>query len=372
MGHHVRLRRILVLAAAGLLAVVNGFAAQAAGDDSVTVGTKSEAWYVTPAHDACEDGTDCSAAPTSEFPRNTLHVGISNGTPTTATYIELDLLGANVPFGATFTEGHVVLPVDMNPGDGSVRADQAKLRVCQADAVSDTKASPDTPPDTQCDAASANARYSAKPSPAFRVDLAPFLQDWSDGTPAAIAILPAPKAVEESETWHVTFFGKDYDAEREPPDEPPAPPAPPAGAGDVAPLAEETSTPAPPDEETPGQQEPKPITAKLSYEEEDFTVPPPALDAPAEFGPPPPPPASTPGPIDAPPPAVADAPAGETPDAEAKPQEPLAPVSAAPDFITVGYKYPIAWLMPLLLLIGFAMTGHSLTKNLEYPARTVA
>lgn len=121
VGHHVRLRRIAVLAAAGLLTVANGFAAQAADDDSVTVGTKSEAWYVTPAHGACEGDTDCSTAPTSEFPRNTLHVGISNGIPTTATYIELDVLGANVPFGATFTEGHVVLPVDRNPGDGSVR-----------------------------------------------------------------------------------------------------------------------------------------------------------------------------------------------------------------------------------------------------------
>ncbi len=365
----MRLRRIVVLAAAGLLTVANGSAAQAAGDGSVTVGTKSEAWYVTPAHDACEGDTDCSTAPTSEYPRNTLHVGISNGTPTTATYIELDLLGANVPFGATFTDGHVVLPVDMNPGDGSVRADQARLRVCQAGAISDTKASPDTPPETDCDGASANARYSAKPFPTFRVDLAPFLRDWSEGTPAALAILPAPKAVKESETWHVTFFGKDYDSEQEPPDEPPAPPAP---SPDAAPLAEETSTPAPPDTELPGQQEPKPISAKLSYEAEEFTVPPPALDQPAEFAPPPPPPDPAPGPVDGPPPAVADAPDSEPPKAETKPEETPAPTAAAPDFITVGYKYPIAWLMPLVLLIGFAMTGHSLTRNLERPARTLA
>ncbi|WP_034270192.1 hypothetical protein [Haloechinothrix halophila] len=364
----MRLRRIAVLAAAGLLTVANGFAAQAAGDDSVTVGTKSEAWYVSPAHDACEGDTDCSTAPTSEFPRNTLHVGISNGTPTTATYIELDVLGANVPFGATFTEGHVVLPVDMNPGDGSVRADQAKLRVCQTDSVSDTKASPDTPPDVNCDAASANARFSAKPSPTFRVDLAPFLRAWSDGTPAALAILPAPKAVKESETWHVTFFGKDYDSDQEPPDEPPAPPAPPA---DAAPLAEETSTPAPPDTEPPRQQEPKPITAELSYEEDEFTVPPPALDQPAEFAPPPLPSDPTPDPIDAPSPEIADAPSA-TQEAEPKPEDAPAPLAAAPDFITVGYKYPIAWLMPLLLLIGFAMTGHSLTRNLEHPARSLA
>ncbi|MPY78401.1 MAG: hypothetical protein GEV04_07870 [Actinophytocola sp.] len=264
-----------------------------------------------------------------------------------------------------------MLPVDMNPGDGSFRADQAKLRVCQAGTVSDTKASPDTPPDTDCDGASANAHYSAKPSPTFQVDLAPFLRDWSEGTPAAFAVLPAPKAVAKSETWHVTFFGKDYDEEKEPPNEPPAPPAPPA---DAAPLAEETSTPAPPDAEPPGQQKPKPIIAELSYEEEEFTVPPPALDAPAEFAPPPPPPApaSTPGPIDAPSPAVADVPAGETPEAGTKPKAAPAPVAAAPDFITVGYKYPIAWLMPLVLLIGFAMTGHSLTRNLEYPARTPA
>lgn len=366
-------RRGVVVAAVGTMIVASGVAVAVADESAAEakIGTAAEAWYVAPDSDACADA-DCSALPTSEYPKNTLHVGISGGTPTTATYIELDLTA--LPFGATLTSGTLTLPVDMNSGDGSIRPEAAKLRVCQVTgSLADTKASPDTPPETDCDVA-ANASYSSEPRPVFRVDLAAFVTDWSEGASAAVAILPAPAAVKASDTWHVTFFGKDYGSGEQPapPEESPAP-EPPANVGGVigneATAANETS---PPPVAQPGErQEPAPITASLRYEKEEFALPP-LSDPPLEPELAPPPPVPETGPIEAPPPMAA----GPVSAPKVKPAKeaetaPVQPPQAAPDFIEVGYKYPIAWLMPLLLLIGFAMTGHSLTRSLEHPDRAL-
>lgn len=345
------------------------------GRGSVTAGTRTEAWYVTPANSACA-GADCSAVPTSEYPRNTLHAGISRGVPTTATYIELDV--SAVPHGATYTAGRLRLPVDIQPGDGSLRPETAKLRVCQVTgSFNDAKASLDKPPDTDCDVA-ALATYAAKPTPTFRLDLAPFLPGWSQGMPTALAILPAPEATKADETWHVTFFGKEYRStpQSEPPDESPAPPAAAAPATDAEAMVEPAGSPPPSPSESPGQKS-TPITAKVSFTRPAFAAPPAALlplrVAEAELGPPQRI-ASRPavGALGAPPPMTAGSP---PPQAEVKPAKvPVrAPApAAAPRWIKVGYAYPIAWLFPLLLLIGFAMTGHSLTRNLEHPERALA
>lgn len=69
-------------------------------------------------------------------------------------------------------------------------------------------------------------------------------------------------------------------------------------------------------------------------------------------------------PIDAAAPEVGEKPA----EGEAAPdQEPEAAPQplAEPRYRTVGYPYPIAWTMPLLLLIGLTATGRALTKNLQ-------
>ncbi|WP_034270630.1 hypothetical protein [Haloechinothrix halophila] len=338
-------RRSVVLLAVGLLIALFGPVAQAAENGSATVGTQTEAWYVTTTSESCSTtALDCSLLPPPDYPKNTLHVGVSGGTPTAATYIELDLFSANIPLGAIFTKGTLTLPVDMAPSDGTLRQDMAKLRVCQVtDFFSAAEASPQKPPETDCKAASANATYSAKPAPTFHVDLKPFLAGWAQGDPAALAIMPAPKAVKDSETWHVAFFGKDYGA----------------GQQEDVPVSMENG-------------DPKSITAKLSYKSDEPDIPPPP--PPPEIGiapplAPSPPPVS---PIDTTLPEFggdAPAPKVEPPPETAKPAP--QPV-AAPEFITVGYKYPIAWIMPLLLLIGFAMTGHSLTRSLERPGGSLA
>lgn len=358
---------------ATLLAMANGFAVAQAASDRVTAGTKAEGWYVTPARDACADA-DCGAVPSSQYPRDTLHVGISHGTSTTATYVELDLLA--VPYGAALRHGTLRLPVDMVPGDGSLRADTATLRVCQVTGpVPDTKASPGKPPDTDC-ATSVPASYSAKPTPTFTADLAPFLSGWSDGVPAAVAILPAPKAVKAAETWHVAFFGKDYRASQTEPTPPEQPPAPPAPTTEAASLSEPSSTPTPPPSDAPTdqQQKPRPITANLTFHQESFAAPVALspLRVQPELGPPPP--VAAAGPLAAPSPQVGK-PVSAAPAVPARqlkhPANAPAP-AAAPRFIRVGYAYPIAWLFPLLLLIGFAFAGHSLTRDIQHPDRSFA
>lgn len=338
-------RRSVVLLAVGLLIALYGPVAQAAGNGSATVGTQTEAWYVTTTSETCSTpALDCSLLPPPDYPKNTLHVGVSSGTPTAATFIELDLFSATIPPDAVITTGTLTLPVDMEPSDGTLRQDMAKLRVCQVtDFFSAAKASPQEPPETDCKAASANATYSAKPAPTFHVDLEPFLEGWAQGDAAALAIMPAPKAVKDSETWHVAFFGKDYGADQQ----------------DDAPASVENG-------------DPKPITAKLSYQSDEPVIPPPPPPPEIGIAPPPVPSAPPVSPIDATlpePGGPAPAPEVEPPSESAEP--PPQPV-AAPEFITVGYKYPIAWLMPLLLLIGFAMTGHSLTRNLERPGGSLA
>lgn len=337
-------RRSVVLLAVGLLIALFGSVAQAAEKDSATVGTQTEAWYVTATSESCStEAIDCSLLPPPDYPKNTLHVGVSTGTPTAETYIELDLFSANIPPGVVFTTGKLTLPVDTEPSDGTLRQDAAKLKFCQVTGFfSAAEASPQKPPETDCKAASATATYSAKPAPTFHVDLEPFLDGWSQGDAAALAIMPAPKAVKDSETWHVAFFGKDYGADQQ----------------DDLPVSMENG-------------DPKPITAKLSYESEETVTPPPPPLPEIGIAPPPapsPPPVS---PIDPPQPELGEA---APPKVEAPPEtvEPAPQPVAAPEFITVGYKYPIAWIMPLLLLIGFAMTGHSLTRSLERPGGSLA
>lgn len=378
----MKLRRTAALAGLGLLIALAGPNVALAAGGSVRVGTQTEAWYVTTTSETCSQ-VDCSLLPTPTYPKDTLHVGISGGTPTTATYIELDLFSANVPFDATLTEGTLILPVDTAAGDGSLRPEQATLRVCQVtDFFPAAKASPREPPETDC-TLSAPGEYAAEPAPTFHVDLAPFLPGWSAGEAAALAIMPAPEAEKNDETWHVAFYGKDYTSGQE------------AGAAEAsrqgAPAASvEHDSPLPTepaDNSEPGAQRnaqplaegaqgPQPITARLAYdivEDDEPTLsplPPSGLASPPIV--PGAPPVNS---FDAPPPVAPEitpglaAPAGEPPQVQTEP--PPTPV-AAPSSIRIPYPYPIVWTVPLLLLVGIGMTGHSLTRNLERPRSSLA
>lgn len=335
-------RRTLAVAFTGLLLLASGAApALAANGGTAMAGMQVEAWYATLTSDACESPADldCSQLPSVEqYPKDTLHVGVHGGKPTALTVVEVDLFGANIAASMEVVGGTLSLPVDTAPSDGSLGHENAKLLVCGVtEFFTGGNAQLKQPPKTECDKASAPAKYSAE-SNTFAVDLKPFAAKWAAGDSPALAVIPAPEAATGNETWHVAFWGKDYGQAEDD-----------LGVG-------------------AGNEEPKPITAKLKYEpnagESTTTpLPPPELSVdlggPPELGEvaPPPEPApeldlaapkeveqvkATPG--DAPPKVLAD---------------------SGPSFRTVGYMYPIAWLMPLLLLIGFAVTGRALTKKLE-------
>lgn len=135
------------------------------------------------------------------------------------------LVGPDIPIGATLdlhanisqrliAGGKLTLPVDAAPSDGSLRHDAASLIVCHVpDSVSATAGSLAKPPKTDCKAASSPATYQAEPEPAFVVDLTAFAMTWAKGESPVLAVLPAPKAESEAETWHVTFWGKNNESE---------------------------------------------------------------------------------------------------------------------------------------------------------------
>lgn len=327
--------RLCVVMAVALIALATASAGSvlAAQGGVAKVKTQTEAWYTTLAGDACDSpaNVDCSLLPAAEtYPEDTLHVGVSSGKRTAITVFELDLFEAGIPAGMEIAGGKLTLPVDAAPSDGSLRHDVASLIVCHVpDSIHATAGSLAKPPKIDCKAASSPATYQAEPKPVFTVDLTPFAMTWAKGESPVLAVLPAPKPESEPETWHVTFWGKGNESE-----------------------------------------DAKPISAELNYQPplaSGGTLPPLDTGAGDVLAPPPPmddlpepPPVD---PIDAPAPEIGESPAkGEAAPPE---EEPAPPALAEPRYRTVGYPYPIAWTMPLLLLIGLTATGRALTKNLQ-------
>lgn len=323
----MNVRRVGGVASAGLLALLAGTSQALATDGSASTGTSAEAWYATAP--ACEPPGDCSLLPeASAYPKDTLHVGITGGSPAATTYLELD--DSALPDDARLSGGKLTLPVDTSQGDGSLAPETAHLVACVVtESFDKAEGSLTKPPAADCETATAAAQFTPDPEPAFTVDLTTFAASWADGVTPRLALLPSPDAKDARETWHVTFWGR----KNENPDA-------------------------------------APITADLKYTTGvEGIAPPPGADQEAAGW------ADDAGPVLRPPPAVpASAPetgALDLEDAAAPPgkeprQPELAPqAQAAPEFRTVGYAYPGAWIMPLLLLVGFIATGCVLTKRLD-------
>lgn len=297
------------------------------GTDQAT--TRAEAWYNTA--DACDEQVDCSLLPPpNAYPEDTLHVGLTGGDTTAETYLELDT--SSIPPDSSITGGQLTLPVDTEPRDGSLRPDQAELMACVVTEFVDSSAGTfEQPPEYNCDKATSVAQFAAEPAPTYTVDLTPFAAAWADGASPRLAILPTPTAKKAGDTWRVVFWGRNNDSD-----------------------------------------DAKPITASLTYRSGTDHGTPHAEAEPEPFtlaDPLPPPPASLPA-LPEPADAVAPEPAASpqvSPPKPPPPQTAPAPAAATPAFRTVGYQYPIAWVMPIALLGGFLMTGNALTKKLPPP-----
>lgn len=323
----MNIRRFNGVAAAGALVVLSGSGVAFANADSATVSTRVESWYVT-----CKAPADCSLLPVGRaYPENTLHVGVTAGQPVAATYIELAL--PSTPDATQLVGGRLTLPVDTAPTDGSAAPETASIVVCAVTGlVEAAHGSTEEPPDTNCDAASAKAQYTAEPKPTFTVDLAAFTARWSEGDVPALAVLPAPDAQPQA-TWHVAFWGKNNTSE---------------GAIPINAHLEFSAAP------DGGDADADPRNGDFDYgSSESFDPGSSPLDAAASFDS-----YSAPAPVHMP--ALEQDLVAEEPIVA-----PVEPIVAAPKTRTVLYAYPAAWLVPLALVAGFLITGRTLTKKLD-------
>lgn len=168
------------------------------------VGTGVEAWYyVFPASPApAPTPLPVAPDPVNPYGDDTLHVGITGGQEDSRTYISLDT--KSLPTTFKLLDGTLILPID--PDDGTVMPDTARLQVCltASPPVKDDEGSFEEPPEIDCKTKSA-ADYQEKPYPHFEVNMTPFQDDLAFG---GLAILPTDAAKEKNDSWHVAFYAK--------------------------------------------------------------------------------------------------------------------------------------------------------------------
>ena len=281
---------------------------------TVTVADSAEAWYAAAPVDICTTPLGCppSAAPTSPYPADTLHVGLASGQETARTYVVPGLL--SLPYGATPISGTMTLPVATATGDGTLSPNTAKIKACLVTkSVPDgTQGSTSAPPSVDC-ATSATASYDAAKN-VFTIDLLPFLQVWLTNPPAnGIALIPDTSSAQPTDAWHVTFNGRKR--------------------ASTPHISSTITVTAAPDTSTSG------VTAPSTG-----VVPPasPAVPLPAPAAAPP----------AAAPPVVAGAPPAQAPVVQAQPV-----VFARP------FQYPLAFLLPLVLLGGAVFLARLFTRD---------
>jgi hypothetical protein len=289
---------------------------QQSGDShSATVGDSAEAWYASSPIDLCTTPLGCppQQVPSSPYPANTLHVGVAGGQETARTYVLPDLL--SLPYGATTTSGVMTLPVDSANSDGTVSPDTATMLACLATApfADGTAGTSSAPPKVDCKT-SAKAKYDAK-KVVFTVDLTPFFKAWAAGQPSlGIALVPDDTKMSPTETWHVTFNGRKL-----------------SGKKHIESTITYTPPPPTPTGGTTVQTPPTPAAA-------------------------PQPPASVP----AVPQSTSTAP---LPAPVVAPTQAVTPVAQQPVAFTSKFKYPLAFLAPIGLLIGVVFFARLFTRD---------
>ena len=231
------LRKVVGLAAAGLLLGVVSAGAGAAAEPAVpetptvpdvpepttlNIPTVAEAWYQLTAVNTCGTPAGClpasaeSAAPkipasvggvavpaASPFPADTLHVGFVGAVETARTYIKLDL--SSLPDGAEVSEGALTLPVDTRPTAGTLKPEQAQMKACLALSGFHNQAggSLATAPKMDCGVSSPLWYAGGK----FSVDLGPFMEAWAGGAENFGIAITAFKVPDPTKPFQVAFPG---------------------------------------------------------------------------------------------------------------------------------------------------------------------
>lgn len=296
-----------------------------AGTTTTDLTADAEGWYQP--NPSCPTPAGCvgpgalpvappAEPPTSPFPARTLHVGMSAGQETARAYLAFPLFSLE----GTLTSAKLSVPLDLAPSSGSVAPETAKAVVCATiGTVVDVDGAITEPPVTDC-GIGAPLTYVATPQPHLEADLTSIAGDLASAT--GLALLPDASKAQQTDNWRLVFSARNR-----------------ADAGKTAPatLAVTLETADPPSDGGAGLPEPP--------------SPDPGFGAVA-------PPVGTgfaPSPPTAPP-----APAVSVPTARPLPPAP----TAAPRLVTVGYRYPAVWLLPLVFLVLVPAIGRALTKDL--------
>lgn len=343
-------KRAFLIACAVVIALVPffgpGASLAAVGEaEEIDALPSKEAWH----HNApgCMSFVDCSALPPANpYPEDTLHVAASRGQETARTYLAFPAL----PLGAVLEEARLTLPVDTDPGKGSVTPAAANMVACLTEATfKPVKGSVEKPPKVDCKVRE-HAKYSPKRE-VFTVDLSRLVKVWDPSGRMALALLPAERDEANNDTWHVVF-----------------------------PAAGEESSDDPP---TEGKDE-REITATFVYSVSESSTDP--IGTEFDFG------GTTTGTdpsssggfdsssgpslsgsvdtggLDPGTPGSGTAVVGSGTEPTDLGEQESQPVLAFTEgFAGPGFAYPIVWAMPLLILVGFAAVGRALTKELYRP-----
>lgn len=319
MNRFPRRAASLLLGAGGVLLA---FVPIAAAATTTTLLPTAEGWYQP--NPSCAAGCVTTGSlpaqpPTSPYPARTMQVGYSAGQETARSYLAFSLSGLTGVLSAALFS----VPLDTAQADGSLNPETAKLQVCLASgAITSVDGSFDTPPATDC-TSHAKVTYLATPTPHLQADLAPLVP----GLPSAsgLALLPDATAG-QTDSWRVVFSAHDRtDPAKTPPATMTVTVADAPAVTTVAPPAVSLPNPT-----SPGLSGVTPVTGT------GFAAAPPVL-----------PPATAQQPLTAP--VIAPA---------------LTPATNTQRTITVGYAYPVVWLLPLGFLVLFPLAARALTSDL--------
>ena len=313
----------------------------AATEATVTVGSTVESWYRTTPTCLLPSGcVDATGVP-SPYAAETVHVGVLTGAPESRTYLVLDLTA--LPAGARPTGGTLVLPVATGGTDGTTSPETATVQAC---AVSEPVVTSDgsfAPPlATDCEAASAPATFvpARGSDPAsFTVPLAGLARAWAAGSiDGALALLPAADTA-SSATWHTAFSARGRAGEV---------------SGPIRAALTYTSAPAPVQESgvtasdgapPPGAFAPTAPALETFNGGSGVAAPPLPGAGPAAL------------------PEVAAPPTVAGPPAAAPPERPLQAFVSA-ETVREVFRYPVVFLLPLLLVLAVGWLGRALTRDL--------